>query len=98
MRYTRTPTSGIIRTNRNQRAFAQPDRSWLRKMSMKIQMMIQIQITQRKNSKSDQKISRTEKFADDAASDIPAPHPGRPPATTGETGPPPGTGQDSPQE
>ena len=28
-------------------------------MSMKIQIMIQIQITQRKNSKSDQKISNT---------------------------------------
>src|ERR1700733_1572384 len=88
----------MIRTKRNQRAFAQPDRSWLRKMSMKIQISSQIQITHRQNSRIDQKISRTGEFADDSASDIPAPHPGRLPAATGETGPAPGTEQDSPQE
>ena len=40
--------SGMNSTNRNHRALAQPDRSWLRKMSMKTLIRIQIQITHRK--------------------------------------------------
>src|SRR5262245_42264207 len=46
--------SGMNSTNRTQRALAQPDRSWLRKMSMKIQIRIQIQMTHRKKMKIDQ--------------------------------------------
>ena len=43
-------------TNRNHSALAQPDRSWLRKMSMKIQIRIQIQMIHRKNSNIVQKM------------------------------------------
>ncbi len=55
--YTSTPMSGISNTNRNHRALAQPDRSWLRKMSMKTVIRIQIQITHRKISTIVQKTS-----------------------------------------
>ena len=39
---------GMNSTNRNHRALAQPDRSRLRKMSMKTRIRTQIQITHRK--------------------------------------------------
>ncbi len=40
--------AGMNNTNKNHRALAQPDRSSLRKMSIKTQIKTQIQITQRK--------------------------------------------------
>ena len=51
--------SGMNSTNRNHRALAQPDRSWLRKMSMKIQIRIQIHSIHRKNSIIVQKMLST---------------------------------------
>jgi len=42
-------------TNRNHRALAPPDMSWLRKMSMNTVIRIQIQITHRKKMNIDQK-------------------------------------------
>ena len=42
-------------TKITQIAFAQPDRSWLRKMSAKTVIRIQIQMKNRKNHNNDQK-------------------------------------------
>jgi multidrug efflux pump subunit AcrA (membrane-fusion protein) len=58
IRYTSTPISGMIRTNRNQAALPQPDRSELRKISMTTVIRIQNQITQRNTSTMVQKMFR----------------------------------------
>jgi hypothetical protein len=50
LRWILIAMSGMNSTNRNHRALAQPDRSWLRKMSMNTMIRIQNQITYRKNS------------------------------------------------
>ena len=50
--------SGMNSTNRNHRALAPPDRSWLRKMSMNTVIRIQNQITQRKTTRIVQKMFR----------------------------------------
>jgi hypothetical protein len=47
--------SGMNSTNKNHRAFPQPDKSRLRKMSMKIQTRSQIHSTHRKKINIDQK-------------------------------------------
>src|SRR4029078_1693101 len=58
IRYTNAPSHGMTMMNMAQSALPQPDSSWSRKMSAKIEMSIQIQANRSMNQKIDRMMSQ----------------------------------------